>query len=168
MIYLVLSGQYFNPVIYGILIGGVFAAILSTADSQLLVVASTIVRDIYEKIYRKNSIVDEIYKLRINRIVVVLTGIIAMILAYFATDLIFWLVLFAWGGLGAAFGPAIIFSIYWKDTTKYGIIASMITGTLVVIFWKVFLKDSTGLYELIPALLCSTIALVIVSKITSK
>ncbi len=167
MIYLVLSSQYFNPVIYGLLIGGVFAAILSTADSQLLVVASTIVRDLYEKIFRKDTL-DEAKKLRLCRLIVIFTGIVAMILAYAAKDLIFWLVLFAWGGLGASFGSAIIFSLYWRGTTKYGIIAGMITGTLVTIFWKLFLSDLTGIYELIPAFLCSTAMVVGISWLTRK
>ena len=168
MIYLVLSGSYFGPVIYGLLMGGIFAAILSTADSQLLVVASTIVRDLYEKIFRKGRAVDESRKLLLSRAFVVLTGIVAMALAYTAKDLIFWLVLFAWGGLGASFGSAIIFSLYWERTTKYGVIASMITGTLVVILWKLFLKDPTGIYELIPASLCSVVALVSVSLMTKR
>ena len=167
MVYLVLSNQYFGPVIYGLLIGGIFAAILSTADSQLLVVSSTIVRDLYEKIFRKVRL-EETQKLRLNRIVVVLTGIAAMMLAYVAKDLIFWLVLFAWGGLGASFGSAIIFSLYWRGTTKYGIFAGMISGTLVTIFWKLFLKDSTGIYELIPAFLCSAVMVVGVSLLTQK
>jgi sodium/proline symporter len=168
MIYLVLSGGYFGPVIYGLLIGGIFAAILSTADSQLLVVASTIVRDFYEKIFRKGMDIDESRKLWLSRAVVVLTGIVAMMLAYIAKDLIFWLVLFAWGGLGASFGSAIIFSLYWQRTTKYGVVAGMVSGTLVTIFWKLFLKESTGIYELIPAFLCSALLVVGVSLITQK
>ncbi|MFC1564255.1 sodium/proline symporter [candidate division KSB1 bacterium] len=168
MVYLVLSGQFFNPVIYGILIGGIFAAILSTADSQLLVVASTVVRDIYEKIVHKGTEIEESRKLRLSRIIVVVTGIIAMALAYTATDLIFWLVLFAWGGLGAAFGAALIFSLYWEKTTKYGVTAGMITGALVTIIWKIYLAESTGLYELIPASLCSAAVVFTVSLITSE
>lgn len=168
MIYLVLSGEYFGPVIYGLLIGGIFAAILSTADSQLLVVASTIVRDFLEKIFRKGIDIDESRKLWLSRAVVVLTGIVAMVLAYIAKDLIFWLVLFAWGGLGASFGSVIIFSLYWKRTTKYGVVAGMVSGTLVTIFWKLFLKEATGIYELIPAFLCSALLVVGVSLITQK
>ena len=168
MVYLVLSGKYFGPVIYGLLIGGIFAAILSTADSQLLVVASTIVRDFYEKIFRKGIDINESRKLWLSRAVVVLTGIVAMGLAYIAKDLIFWLVLFAWGGLGASFGSAIIFSLYWQKTTKYGVVAGMVSGTLVTIFWKLFLKESTGIYELIPAFLCSALLVVGVSLITQK
>ncbi len=168
MVYLVLSGQFFNPVLYGVLIGGIFAAILSTADSQLLVVASTIVRDIYEKIIYKGIEVAESRKLMMSRVTVIVTGIAAMGLAYTATDLIFWLVLFAWGGLGAAFGAALIFSLYWEGTTKYGVTAGMITGALVTILWKQYLSVSTGLYELIPGFLCSAIAIVVVSTQTDR
>ena len=74
MIYLVLSSTYFGPLLYGLLLGGVFAAILSTADSQLLVVASTFVRDVYEKILSKNSILEEKKRLRLSRMVVVSSG----------------------------------------------------------------------------------------------
>jgi len=168
MIYLVLSSQYFGPILYGLLVGGIFAAILSTADSQLLVVASTFVRDLYEKIIKKDSEIDEARKLKLSRYVVLLSGILALILAYFAQDLIFWLVLFAWGGLGASIGTALIFSLYWKRTTKYGIAAGMITGTLVTIFWKLFLKEPTGLYELIPAFFLSALVIVMVSLLTGE
>lgn len=145
MVYLVLSSEMFGPVMYGLLIGGVFAAILSTADSQLLVVASTVVRDVYEKLVRKNRGVSETQKLNASRVVVLLCGVLALILAYVAKDLIFWLVLFAWGGLGASLGPALVFSLYWKRTRKLGILAGMITGTVVTVVWKLFLKESTGL-----------------------
>ncbi len=163
MIYLVLSSEFFGPVIYGLIIGGIFAAILSTADSQLLVVASTFARDIYEKIIKSKKTFDERLKLKLSRTVVFLSGILALIMAYVAQDLIFWLVLFAWGGLGASFGTSLIFSLYWKKTTKGGILAGMITGTLVTIIWKLFLKDPTGLYELIPAFFFSCLAIIMVS-----
>jgi len=168
MIYLVLSSEFFGPAMYGLLVGGIFAAILSTADSQLLVVASTIVRDIYEKILRKNTQIEEKVKLKLSRIVVVMTGIFALLLAYAADDLIFWLVLFAWGGLGAAFGNAVIFSLYWKKTTKMGIVSGMVTGTVVTIIWKLFLKKPTGIYELIPAFFCSALAIIITSLFSKK
>jgi sodium/proline symporter len=163
MIYLVLSSNYFGTVFYGLLVGGIFAAILSTADSQLLVVASTFVRDIYEKVLRKKKAIEEAQKLKFSRIVVILSGLAAIVLAYFAQDLVFWLVLFAWGGLGASFGPALILSLYWKRTTKAGIITGMITGTLITIVWKLWLKEPTGLYELIPAFFGSLLVVLIVS-----
>jgi len=161
MIFLVLSSDYFGPVIYGLLVGGIFAAILSTVDSQLLVVASTFVRDLYEKTIKKDIELDEARLLRLNRIVVVLVGFAALIVAYIAQDLVFWLVLFAWGGLGAAFGPALILSLYWKKTSRSGIVAGMITGAIVTILWKQFLKEPTGIYELIVAFPAALIAIVI-------
>ncbi|MBN2091195.1 sodium/proline symporter, partial [candidate division KSB1 bacterium] len=88
------------------------------------------------------------------------------ILAYFAKDIIFWLVLFAWGGLGASLGTAVIFSLYWKRTTKYGVFAGMITGTSVTIVWKLWLKSVTGIYELIPAFLLSVLMIFVVSWMT--
>lgn len=90
VIYLVLSSEFFGPVLYGLLIGGIFAAILSTADSQLLVVASTFVRDVYEKILKKGSVIAESQKLKLSRIVVILSGLLALVMAYLAQDLIFW------------------------------------------------------------------------------
>jgi sodium/proline symporter len=175
MVYLVLSSQYFGPVFYGLLVGGVFAAILSTADSQLLVVASTFVRDIYEKIIyertRKRKAMPQLSesrKLMLSRLVVFISGIMAIILAYLAQETIFWLVLFAWGGLGASFGTSLIFSLYWKGTGKYGIFAGMIVGTVLTITWKLYLRETTGIYELIPAFFGSALAIFIVSLLTRK
>ena len=165
MIFLVLSSDYFGPVIYGLLIGGIFAAILSTVDSQLLVVASTFVRDLYEKVVKKDMELEEARLLRLNRMVVVLVGLVALIVAYIAQDLVFLLVLFAWGGLGAAFGPALILSLYWKKASRSGIVAGMITGAIVTILWKQFLSDPTGIYELIVAFPAALIAIVIGSTI---
>jgi len=167
-VYLVLSSEFFSPVLYGLIIGGVFAAILSTADSQLLVVASAFVRDFYEKIIRKNAELNEAGRLTMSRVVVIICGIAALLLAYLAQDLIFWLVLFAWAGLGASFGTALIFSLYWKKTSRQGILAGMLTGTLVTILWKLFLVDPTGIYELIPAFFCASAAIYLVSILGKK
>jgi len=166
MIYLVLSSDFFGPLLYGILVGGVFAAILSTADSQLLVVASTIVRDFYQEVIEKGRKLDEDRVLFLSRVVVIAAGILAMLLAYFAKDIIFWLVLFAWGGLGAAIGPTLILSLYWKRTTKWGIVAGFIVGTFTTIIWKLYLKATTGIYELVPAFLFSLLATIVVSLMT--
>ncbi len=171
MVYLALSSTYFGPALYGLLVGGVFAAILSTADSQLLVVASTFSRDIYEKIIRARKPQDtstEKDKLRFSRWVLVLCGVLALLLAYVAKDLVFWLVLFAWGGLGASLGPAVIFSLFWKRTTGPGIFAGMVAGTLITIVWKLWVNRFTDLYHLIPAFLGSVLAILIVSVLTSR
>lgn len=161
VIYLVLASDFFGPALYGLIIGGIFAAILSTADSQLLVVASTFVRDVYEKIMKRGTVIPESQKLRLSRWVVILSGVLALAMAYLAQDLIFWLVLFAWGGLGASFGTSLIFALYWKRADRRGILAGMITGTVVTILWKLFLKNPTGLYELIPAFVLSSLAILL-------
>jgi sodium/proline symporter len=163
MIYLVLSATHFGPVLYGLLVGGVFAAILSTADSQLLVIASTFARDVYEKMLAPQRREDEKSRLLLGRAVVVLAGVLAMVLALVARDLVFWLVLFAWAGLGASLGPAVIFALYWKRTTRAGVLAGMITGTLITFFWKLWLKEPTGTYELLPAFFGSALAVAVVS-----
>jgi solute:Na+ symporter, SSS family len=168
MIYLVLSSEYFDPVLYGLLVGGVFAAILSTADSQLLVVASTFARDLYEKVIAGKREIDEKRKLYLSRMVLVLSGILALFLAYMAQDLVFWLVLFAWGGLGAAFGPALILSLFWKRATKAGIFSGMLAGTIITIVWRLWLKDITGIYELIPGFFGAFILIVVVSLLTKR
>lgn len=168
MIYLVLSSNYFGPVLYGLLVGGVFAAILSTADSQLLVVASTFARDLYEKVIKKKQVIDEKTRLRVGRLVLVLSGLMALVLAYSAQELVFWLVLFAWAGLGAAFGPALILSLFWKGSTRQGILAGMITGTLTTLIWWLWLKEPTGIYELIPAFALALLVAVIVSLFTKE
>ena len=114
----------------------------------------------YEKILKKGSNIAESQKLKLSRIVVVLSGILALVMAYLAQDLIFWLVLFAWGGLGASLGTALIFSLYWKKTNIHGIVAGMITGTVVIIVWKRFLSESTDIYELIPGFILSALAII--------
>jgi Na+/proline symporter len=95
--------------------------------------------------------------------VVVLAGIAALVFAYVAQDLVFWLVLFAWGGLGAAFGPALILAIYWPRATRAGIVAGMVTGAVATILWKQFLAGPTGIYELIVAFPLALLAIVLVS-----
>jgi len=235
-IYLLLSSQYiqtihiFGPVLYGLLLGGIFAAILSTADSQLLVAASTFTHDIYNKLIKTSqkrflivliainilvqiiihiqhvgfklspfplftvdalvfifktllsiigrtlllfialSVIPDILSRKIKqkeitlcRYGVIVFGITAIFLAYYLKDLIFWFVLFAWGGLGASFGTSVIFSLYWKRTHKFGILAGMLAGTVITIIWKLYLKASTGLYELIPAFFGSALVIVLVS-----
>jgi Na+/proline symporter len=167
MIYLALSSEYFGPPLYGLLVGGVFAAILSTADSQLLVVASTFSRDVYEKIIKAKMEIDESRKLAFGRWVLVLSGVLALLLAYLAKDLVFWLVLFAWGGLGASLGPAVIFSLFWGKTTRWGVFAGMIAGTVITIVWKLWVNQYTEFYHLIPAFLGSVLTIVIVSALTA-
>jgi len=78
-----------------------------------------------------------------------------------AQDLVFWLVLFAWGGLGAAFGPAIIMTLYHQGTRRAGIVAGMVTGAVVTVLWRQFLKGPTGIYELVASFPAAVLAILV-------
>lgn len=118
----------------GIFISGAVAAMMSTADSQILVITSTVVEDFYHKALKKDVSVKKLLKL--SRIVTVIIGVFGFILAITSTKLIFHLVSYAWSGLGASFGPALLLLLKWKKTTQEGVLAGMITGTITTIIWS--------------------------------
>ncbi len=167
MVYLALAGDNFGPLLFGLVVGGVFAAILSTADSQLLVVASTFIRDLWEGTFGR-TFEKERDRLRLSRWIVLLSGVLAVALAWFAEDLVFWLVLFAWSGLGAAFGPAVIFALLWRGTTRQGVLGGMLVGATTTVLWRLWWKESTGIYELVPAFLASGAAVLLLSLATGR
>ncbi|MFQ6082906.1 MAG: sodium/proline symporter [Candidatus Aminicenantia bacterium] len=166
-LYPYLASFHLHPIIFGIIIASIFAAIMSTADSQLLVAASGVVRDIYQKILIKDKTLSQKKLVFLSRIVIVILVGIALILGAVASQLVFWLVLFAWAGLGASFGPTVILSLFWKRTTKQGVMAGFISGTIAVIIWNQvpFLKKIV--YELVPAFIISTLLTIVVSLVTS-
>lgn len=165
-IYPILASQHLHPVMFGIVIASIFAAIMSTADSQLLVAASAIVRDVYEKLLNRKSEMDQKKLVTLSRWVVLLLVLFSLLLALVATDLVFWLVLFAWAGLGAAFGPSSILALYWRRSSRAGTISGMVCGALTVIIWKSVPILSDWLYELIPAFLIALLVNITVSHFT--
>jgi sodium/proline symporter len=167
-LYPVLAQQHLPPILFGMIIASIFAAIMSTADSQLLVAASALVRDLYQKYFSADKEIQPNKLVIYSRIAVLILVIFALIAGLLAHRQVFWLVLIAWAGLGAAFGPTSILALYWKGATRAGIIAGMVTGTVVTVIWYYtpFLKSS--LYELVPAFLISLIATIIVSMKTKK
>jgi sodium/proline symporter len=166
-IFISLADKLMHPVVVGLILASVFAAIMSTADSQLLVAASSVVRDFYEKILNKGKPVSPQKLTRMSRVVVLVLVVLAILLGIYSSDLIFWFVLFAWGGLGAAIGPTSILALFWKRTTKAGVIAGLITGTLTVFIWKSIPMLDQFLYELIPGFIFSLLATLVVSFFTS-
>lgn len=104
----------------------------------------------------------------LSRVVIALLVVCATALGLYASDLVFWLVLFAWAGLGAALGPPSILALYWRKTTRAGIIAGLLTGTAVTIAWKLLPQTNGLLHELVPAFLASTVATVVISLITDS
>jgi sodium/proline symporter len=167
-IYPVLANQHLSPILFGVIIASIFAAIMSTADSQLLVAASAVVRDIYEKLICKGQALPQKKLVVLSRLVVLVLVILALLLGLMAESLVFWLVLFAWAGLGAAFGPTSILALFWRGTTRKGVMAGMLSGALCVILWNRIPALSGLIYELIPAFLLSLAVTVIVSLATRK
>ncbi|MDZ7772790.1 MAG: sodium/proline symporter [Balneolaceae bacterium] len=167
-LYPVLAQQHLHPAVFGVVVASIFAAIMSTADSQLLVAASAVVRDIYDRIICKGRDISQQKLVRYSRLVVVGLVAVSLVFGLLAQELVFWLVLFAWAGLGATIGPTSILALYWRGTTRAGIFAGLLTGTVVTIVWYYtpVLKDN--LYELIPAFFLSLLATWAVSKLTRK
>lgn len=134
--YIMLSQQVLSPFMTGLILASIFAAIMSTADSQLLVAASSVVRDLYDKIIRKGHEVSDRKMSAISRGTIMIMVLVSLALALVTEDQVMWFVLFAWAGLGAAIGPTSILALFWKKTTRQGVIAGLITGALVVFIWK--------------------------------
>lgn len=165
-LYPVLAQQHLHPVIFGVVIASIFAAIMSTADSQLLVAASSVVIDVYQHVLHRGESMPRKRLVLISRIVVFLLVLLAIGFGLAAKKLVFWLVLFAWAGLGAALGPTSILALFWKRTTRTGIIAGMIAGTVTTIAWYYIPALKGAMYELVPAFIIGLLTTVIVSYAT--
>lgn len=161
-----LAQLHLHPLLFGVVLASIFAAIMSTADSQLLVAASSVVRDVYEKIIKKGEEVSQKKLVLYSRSVVFVIVLIALFFGFLAEELVFWLVLFAWAGLGASIGPTSILALYWKRTTRAGVFAGLLTGTSVTVIWFYVPFLSNLMYELIPGFFAALFATWIVSLFT--
>jgi Na+/proline symporter len=153
------AGELLPGALAGVMIAAVLAAICSTADSQLLVSASGISHDLYVRLLGRRAENHRI--VRFNRLAVLLVGMTGMFVALGEVRVIFDFVLYAWAGLGAAFGPALILILLWKRTSAAGVIAGMVAGFVTAIVWRETLHDY--LYELVPAFFLAFIAVWLVS-----
>jgi sodium/proline symporter len=161
----VLAQQHLPPALFGIVVAAIFAAIMSTADSQLLVAASTVVRDVYEKVVRRRPLARR-EAVRYSRLVVTGLVLAALVLGWVADELVFWLVLFAWAGLGATLGPTSILALFWRRTTAAGVYAGLVAGTVTTFVWYFTPALKDRLYELIPAFAAGLVATMVVSLVT--
>ncbi len=150
----------------GFVLAAATAAMMSTVDSQLLVTTSAITEDIYRKLINPDA--TQRYLVRLARIFTIIVAVIAFILGLRAERLVYWLVLYAWGGLAASFGPPLILSLKWKGTTKYGVFAGMVVGAATIVIWYNIPALKNFLYELIPGFLFSLAATWLVSRLTRK
>ncbi len=162
------TNQFALPFIAGILLCAILAAIMSTADSQLLVTASAVSKDIYTDVIRKGKDINEKKTLWISRVVVIVVAIIAFFIAWDPNSSIMALVSDAWAGFGSAFGPVVVLSLFWKKTNKAGALSGIIAGALTVIIWDYIplvggetIGDATGLYSLVVGFAVGLIAVVI-------
>ena len=165
-IFITLSQLLFNPWIAGFLLAAILAAIMSTIDSQLLVSSSVLTRDIYHAILRKDASDKEL--VWVGRITVIAIAVIAWYLSTDENSSVLKLVAYAWAGFGAAFGPAVILSLYNHNITKNGAIAGMIAGSVTVIVYKQLHGGIFELYEILPGFAASWIATLVFSKIGTQ
>ncbi len=167
LVFVTMVRSVFPAFIAGILLSAILAASMSTADSQLLASSSAFASDVYKPVLRKKASDKEM--LWAGRIVVAVISVVALFIALSPNcQGIMALVECAWAAFGAAFGPAIILSLYWKRFTYKGAVAGIVVGFAVDALWYVFLSASTGLYEIIPGFIASLIAAVVVSVLDKE
>ena len=162
-VFIFLSKAAFNPWIGGILIAAILSAIMSTVDSQLLVCSSVITEDFYRPWIRPKANDREL--LWIGRAAVIAIAVLAMIIAADKDSTVLALVGYAWAGFGAAFGPLVLLSLFWRGYTRNGAIASIIVGAVTVIGWSQISGGIFDLYEIVPGFVFAALAGVIVSKL---
>ncbi|MFJ7929677.1 sodium/proline symporter PutP [Peribacillus sp. NPDC096448] len=164
-VFIILAKELFPSLITGFLLAAILAAVMSTIASQLLVSASALTDDFYKQFIRPNASDKEL--VLVGRFGVLAISAIALLLAFNPSGTILKLVGYAWAGFGAAFGPVILLSLYWKRMTKWGALAGMIVGTATVIVWDMIDKFA-GVYEIIPGFIAGSIAVVVFSLLSAK
>lgn len=168
-IFINLSTSFMPPLLAGFVMAGILAATISSSDSYLLIAASAFAKNIFQGIVKKNATDKQV--MWATRITLICIAIIAMLFALEENSIIFEVVSFAWAGFGATFGPLMLFSLFWKRTTRWGAVAGMVGGAGMVFVWKLVISQlggAFGIYELLPAFIFSSICLVVVSLLTKK
>lgn len=166
-VFVAMSKVLFHPMVSGFLLAAVLAAIMSTISSQLLVTSSALVEDIYKAFSKDSKRLTEKKMVLYGRVAVLAVAVFAAIIAWNPDASVLNLVAFAWAGFGAAFGPIVILSLYWRELTNIGAVAGMVTGAIVVGVWAKLLEGGIfDLYEILPGFLAALAVAVIVSKAT--
>ncbi|EMD84040.1 sodium/proline symporter PutP [Pacificimonas flava] len=171
-IFIVLSQILFSPLIAGFLLAAILAAIMSTISSQLLVASSSLTEDIYALLLRRNA--SDLELVLVGRAAVLLVALVAILLAYDRSSNVLTLVSNAWAGFGAAFGPLVLISLWWKRMTRQGALAGMIVGAVTVLIWIYGGLTIGGeplsnvMYEIVPGFILSSIATIVVSLMTGE
>lgn len=161
--------NFLFALIAGLIIAGILASTMSTADSQLIAASSAVSENIIQETFGIK--LPQNAAMLTARITLIAIAFLGVIIAWDPNSSVFGIVSFAWAGFGAVFGPAMIMSLYWKRSNKYGTMAGMISGGLMVFIWKYLVRPIGGvwnLYELAPAFLVAIIMIVVVSLVTEK
>ena len=160
-VFIALSQQLFNPWVAGIITAAILSAIMSTVDSQLLVSSSVISEDFYRVFVRPQASEKEL--LMVSRGAVVAIALLAMVIASDRESRVLDLVSYAWAGFGAAFGPVIVFSLFWRSMTATSAIAGMIVGAVTVVVWSNLSGGIFDLYEIVPGFALASVVIVIIT-----
>lgn len=170
LIFIALIHNLFNPWIIGLLLSAILAAVMSTLSAQLLMASSTLTQDFYHSFFRRRANQGEL--VWVSRIAVLLISLIAMGIATDENSSILDLVAHAWAGFGAAFGPLVLFALFWNKTTGKGALTGILVGGLTVILWPIFQERilhgvifgyQEPLYEIIPGVILSALSIYLVS-----
>lgn len=160
-VFIALSQQLFNPWVAGVITAAILSAIMSTIDSQLLVSSSVISEDFYRVFVRPQAGEKEL--LMVSRAAVIAIALLAMLIASDRESRVLDLVSYAWAGFGAAFGPVIVFSLFWRKMTAAAAIAGMIVGAVTVVVWSNLGGGLFDLYEIVPGFALASLGIVLVS-----
>ena len=165
-VFMVMVNSFIPPVLAGIFLAAILAAIMSTADSQLLVTSSALTEDFYHVLFRKDASEKEL--VWISRFAVIAVSLVAYVFAMNPDSSVLGLVSYAWAGFGATFGPIIILSLFWKRMTRNGALGGIIGGGVTVLVWKHLSGGIFDLYEIVPGFIISIAAIVIISLIDNE
>lgn len=165
-VFITLVRTLFHPALAGICLAAVLAAIMSTADSQLLVCTSVVTEDFYKTLYRRDATEEEL--VTVGRISVIVIALVSMVMALDQNSKVMGLVSYAWAGFGAAFGPTILISLYWRRMNQKAALAGVLAGGLTIVIWKHLKGGIFDLYELLPGFLVSFLVIAVVTWTTSR
>lgn len=166
-VFVTFVGILFHPLVSGILLAAIMAAIMSTADSQLLIASAAFTSDIFERWIIRNQ-KDNSVELLVGRLAVLVIAIVAAVIALDENSSVLSIVSYAWAGLGATCGPVILISLYWRRMNLAGAIAGVVVGAVVVIGWNKMSGGIFDVYELLPAFILASAAIFIVSLVTKE
>lgn len=168
-IFITMSKSSLPAILAGFVMAGILAATISSSDSYLLIAASSVSKNIFQGIIKKNATDKQV--MVVSRVTLLVIAVVAALFALDEDSVIFNIVSFAWAGFGATFGPLMLFSLFWKRMTRAGAVAGMLSGAGMVFLWKLVLNPIGGIfaiYELLPAFIFSAICIVVVSLLTKR